>query len=156
MIVIPSLHIVLHQPEIPQNAGNIGRTCVAVDAKLWLVRPLGFQISDRQVRRACLDYWQYLSWEVVDSWEEMPERIPDWRPWYFSKSATQLYSDVDYQPGDALVFGSETTGLPRMYLEQNPTRSVRIPINSRVRSLNLANAVAVAAYEAIRQWRVGR
>lgn len=156
MIVVPTLHIVLHQPEIPQNTGNIGRTCVAVDAKLWLVRPLGFQVNDRQVRRACLDYWEYLDVEVVDAMDELPGRIPDWRPWYFSKSATQLYSDVAYQPGDTLVFGSETMGLPRTYLEQNPTRSVRIPINAKVRSLNLSNAVAVAAYEAIRQWRAGR
>ncbi|MHB0960445.1 MAG: tRNA (cytidine(34)-2'-O)-methyltransferase [Pirellulaceae bacterium] len=149
------LHIVLHQPEIPQNTGNIARTCVAIGAKLWLVRPLGFQVGEKQVRRAGLDYWKYLQLEVVDQWDELLLRIPDFRPWFFSKSATQLYTTVTYTCGDALVFGSETVGLPPSLLEAHRERSVRIPISSQVRSLNLSNSVAIAAYEALRQWDFG-
>jgi tRNA (cytidine/uridine-2'-O-)-methyltransferase len=143
---------VLHQPEIPQNTGNIGRTCVAIGAKLWLVKPLGFELSEKQVRRAGLDYWKDLQWEVVDHWDALPPKIPDFHPWFFSKSATQVYTTVTYRRGDALVFGSETAGLPPSLLNRQPDRSVRIPISSRVRSLNLANSVAIAAYEALRQW----
>jgi tRNA (cytidine/uridine-2'-O-)-methyltransferase len=149
----PTLHIVLHRPEIPQNTGNIGRTCVAIHAKLWLVRPLGFQMDQKQVRRAGLDYWPHLEWEVVDRWEDVAARIADFRPWFFSKSARRRYTDVQYARGDALVFGAETTGLPRSLLEAYPDRVVRIPIGPQVRSLNLSNAVAVAAYEALRQRR---
>jgi tRNA (cytidine/uridine-2'-O-)-methyltransferase len=143
---------VLHQPEIPQNTGNISRTCVAIGAKLWLVRPLGFELTEKQLRRAGLDYWKHLQWEAVDHWEELRERIADFRPWFFSKSVRRIYTHVRYEPGDALVFGSETSGLPRGMLEAAPTRSVRIPIGPHVRSLNLSNAVAIAAYEALRQW----
>ncbi len=145
----------LHQPEIPQNTGNISRTCVAIGAKLWLVRPLGFQLGEKQLRRAGLDYWQHLQWEVVDDWESLLARIPDFRPWFFSKSARRVYTHVRYEPGDALVFGSETVGLPRSLLDPGAARSVRIPIRPHVRSLNLSNAVAVAAYEALRQWDAG-
>jgi len=148
-----SLNIVLYQPEIPQNTGNIGRTCVAIGAKLWLVRPLGFQLDEKHLRRAGLDYWQHLQWEVVDHWQQLNTRLPNMSAWFFSKKAEQLYTDVAYQRGDALVFGCETQGLPESWLAQNPERSVRIPIGPHVRSLNLANAVAVAAYEALRQWR---
>jgi tRNA (cytidine/uridine-2'-O-)-methyltransferase len=143
---------VLHRPEIPQNTGNIGRTCVAIGAKLWLVRPLGFQLNEKQVRRAGLDYWKDLLWEEVEHWDELPARIPNFRPWFFSKSASQLYTTVAYQLGDSLVFGSETSGLPAGLLDGHRERSVRIPISSRVRSLNLSNSVAIAAYEALRQW----
>ena len=142
----------LHQPEIPQNTGNISRTCVAIGAKLWLVRPLGFELTEKQLRRAGLDYWQYLDWEVVDRWDVLPEKISNFRPWFFSKSARQVYTRVRYEPGEALVFGSETTGLPHSLLEVAPMRTVRIPIGPHVRSLNLSNAVAIAAYEALRQW----
>jgi tRNA (cytidine/uridine-2'-O-)-methyltransferase len=143
---------VLYQPEIPQNTGNIGRTCVAVGAKLWLVRPLGFRLDAKHLRRAGLDYWQHLDWEVVDRWEDVTRRIPDERMWLFSKTAATLYCDVVYQPGDVLVFGPETTGLPRTLLSQYPDRLLRIPIRPQARSLNLSNAVAVAAYEPLRQW----
>ncbi|MFO7901263.1 MAG: tRNA (cytidine(34)-2'-O)-methyltransferase [Planctomycetota bacterium] len=154
MSQFPPLHIVLHRPEIPQNTGNIGRTCVALNAKLWLVRPLGFSLDARHLRRAGLDYWKHLNWEVVNEWAKVPPRIPDGRFWFFTKKATTVYSDVAYQPGDVLVFGGEAEGLPRSLLDQYPDRRLRIPIGPRVRSLNLANAVAVAAYEAVRQWGV--
>ena len=146
------LHIVLYQPEIPQNTGNIGRTCVAVGAKLWLVRPLGFRMDARHLRRAGLDYWQHLEWEAVDDWDTLCQHLPQRSPWFFSKTASQLYTDGSYSPDDILVFGRETQGLPKWLLE-NRERSLRIPTQPQVRSLNLASSVAVAAYEALRQIR---
>jgi tRNA (cytidine/uridine-2'-O-)-methyltransferase len=146
------LHVVLYQPEIPQNAGSVGRTCVAVGAKLWLVRPLAFRMDDRRLRRAGLDYWQHLDWEAVDDFSALRSRLPAERFWFFSKTAAGCYSDVRYQPGDVLVFGSETQGLPRGLLDDQGHRCLRIPIDPRARSLNLAVSVAVVAFEAKRQW----
>jgi tRNA (cytidine/uridine-2'-O-)-methyltransferase len=146
------LHVVLHQPEIPQNAGSVGRTCVAAEAKLWLVRPLAFRLEDRRLRRAGLDYWQDLDWEAVDDWNALQNRLAQQRFWFFTKTAARRYSDVRYEPGDVLVFGSETQGLPQSLLLANPDRCLRIPINPAARSLNLAVSVAVAVFEARRQW----
>ncbi len=146
------LHIVLYQPEIPYNAGSVGRTCVAVGAKLWLVRPLGFKLDDRRLRRAGLDYWQHLDWEVVDDWPALERRLPENRRWLFSKTGGLCYTDVTYAPGDVLVFGSESQGLPRSMLRSDSDRSVRIPIRPQARSLNLSVTVAVVAFEARRQW----
>jgi tRNA (cytidine/uridine-2'-O-)-methyltransferase len=150
----PVLHIVLHEPEIPDNAGNIGRTCVALGAKLWMVRPLGCRIEDRRIRRSGMDYWQHLVWEAVDDWTMLLARLPrtERKPWLFSKSAARLYHTARFQRGDVLVFGSESRGLPRALLDVDPQQSLRIPIRADARSLNLAVAVAVAAYEAQRQW----
>ncbi|MFZ1935171.1 MAG: tRNA (cytidine(34)-2'-O)-methyltransferase [Thermoguttaceae bacterium] len=145
------LHIVLHQPEIPDNAGNVGRTCVALGAKLWLVRPLGFRLDDRHLRRAGLDYWQHLDWEAVDDWATFQQRMPERRLWFFTKRATRLYSEAAFARGDVLVFGSESQGLPPSLLAANPDRCLRIPMAVEARSLNLAVSVAVAAYEAARQ-----
>jgi len=145
----PRLHIVLYQPEIPFNTGSVGRTCVAIGAKLWLVRPLGFRVDDYHLRRAGLDYWQHLEWEVVDDWDSLLERLPAERHWYFSKKAERSYAEVQFGEGDVMVFGSETQGLPASLLQQ--TCCLRIPTRDEVRSLNLSNAVAVAAYEALRQ-----
>ena len=149
----PRLHIVLYQPEIPGNAGAVGRTCVAVGAKLWLVRPLGFRLTDRHLRRAGLDYWKSLDWQVVDGWDQLLESLPDptRRPWILTKSAGSLYSDARFEPGDVLVFGSETQGLPRSILDAHRDRSLRIPIRPEARSLNLAVSVAIVAFEAVRQ-----
>ncbi len=147
------MHIVLHEPEIAYNTGSVGRTCVAVGAKLWLVRPLGFQIDDRRLRRAGLDYWQYLSWEAVDDWNALVERLPTERFWYFSKTATIEYTDAPFTTDDVLVFGSESQGLRRSLLEANVERCLRIPIEPDARSLNLSVSVAVAAFEAKRQAR---
>lgn len=147
----PALHIVLYQPEIPQNAGNIGRTCVALGAKLWLVRPLGFRMDERHLRRAGLDYWQHLDWEVVDDWAALRQRLPEREPWLFTKTAERLYTTAAFRTGDVLVFGSETQGLPLSLLEAADDRTLRIPMREAARSLNLACAVAVAAYEARRQ-----
>jgi tRNA (cytidine/uridine-2'-O-)-methyltransferase len=149
----PLLHVVLHQPEIPYNTGSVGRTCVAVGAKLWLVRPLGFRVDDYYLRRAGLDYWEHLEWQVVDNWHELSSELIAGRQWFFTKKATQHYTDVRFEPGDALVFGSESAGLPDELLTANPDHQLRIPTRPEVRSLNLSNAVAVSTYEALRQWR---
>src|SRR5262245_32149900 len=149
----PRLHVVLHQPEIPYNTGSVGRTCVAVGAKLWLVRPLGFRVDDYYLRRAGLDYWQHLAWEVVDDWSQLVERLPADRHWYFSKKAEQAYTEAKFFPGDALVFGCESRGLPDELLAAHADQCLRIPTQPEVRSLNLSNSVAVAAYEVVRQWQ---
>jgi len=149
----PLLHVVLHQPEIPHNTGSVGRTCVALGAKLWLVRPLGFQLDDRQLKRAGLDYWRHLDWEVVDDWERLRERLPTQRYWLLTKKADRSYVDAEFARGDVLVFGSESAGLPEPLHEQYAARRVRVPVRAEVRSLNLSVAVAVVAYEAAR--RVG-
>lgn len=153
-VTAPLLNIVLHQPEIPDNTGNVGRTCVALGAKLWLVRPLGFRLDDRHLRRAGLDYWQHLEWEAVDDWSALLERLPDCRPWFFSKYATRLYTAAAFTRGDVLIFGSESQGLPRSLVESHPDRCLRIPIAAEARSLNLAVSVAVGAFEACRQLAV--
>ncbi len=149
----PDLHLVLFEPEIPYNAGSVGRTCVAVGAKLWLVRPLGFQIDDRRLRRAGLDYWQHLEWEVADDWDTLLQRLGERRFWFFSKTAACCYSDVKFEPGDVLVFGSESRGLPPSMLDVNRDRCLRIPIHPNARSLNLSVSAALIAFEAKRQWR---
>jgi tRNA (cytidine/uridine-2'-O-)-methyltransferase len=150
----PKLHIVLYQPEIPYNTGSVGRTCVAVGAKLWLVRPLGFRMDDYYLRRAGLDYWEHLLLQVVDDWDSLTAALPTSRRWLFTKKAQRSYLDAVYEPGDVFVFGSESSGLPDALLESHPAGAqLRIPIRSAVRSLNLSNAVAIAAYEAQRQWR---
>jgi tRNA (cytidine/uridine-2'-O-)-methyltransferase len=148
----PLLHVVLHQPDIPQNAGNVGRTCVAVGAKLWLVRPLGFRLDDRYLRRAGMDYWQHLDWEAVESWDELQRRLPASRVWCLTKSATRLVWEAVFQPGDVLLFGSETRGLPQRILDENPARNLKLPMRSEVRSLNLASTVNTVVYEAVRQF----
>jgi tRNA (cytidine/uridine-2'-O-)-methyltransferase len=159
------LNIVLHQPEIPDNTGNVGRTCVAIGAKLWLVRPLGFRMDDRHVRRAGLDYWEHLPWEAVDDWAALLARLDgqacdrqaglsSGRPrlWLFSKRAARAYTDAAFRPGDALVFGSESQGLPASLLAGSPDCGLSIPMRREARSLNLAVSVAVAAFEAVRQF----
>jgi tRNA (cytidine/uridine-2'-O-)-methyltransferase len=151
----PQLHIVLHQPEIPYNTGSVGRTCVAVGAKLWLVRPLGFRVDDYYLRRAGLDYWEHLEWQVVENWNELAASVGDGRYWFFTKKAQRSYLDASYERGDVLVFGSESQGLPDALLSDYPNAQLRIPTSNLVRSLNLSNAVAVASYEALRQWNTG-
>lgn len=146
------LHVVLYEPEIAENTGNIGRTCVALGAKLWLVRPLGFRIEDRRLRRAGLDYWEHLEWEAADEWPNLLARLPRQpRLWLFTKTAARLYTQADFRSGDVLVFGSESRGLPPALLRDHSDRLLRIPMRPEARSLNLAVSVAVALYEAGRQ-----
>lgn len=147
----PLLHIVLHNPEIPQNTGNIGRTCVAIGARLWLIRPLGFRVDDTSLKRAGLDYWQYLDWEVVDAWEDVQKRLPESRVWCLTKKASRTIWEVDYQRGDILLFGCESRGLPASILESSAARNLKLPMRPEVRSLNLSSAVTAVAYEAVRQ-----
>lgn len=146
------LHIVLVEPEIAENTGNVGRTCVALGAKLWLVRPLGFRLDEHRLRRSGMDYWQRLSWEAVDCWDELAPRLPP-RRWFFSKTAAGVYHQAAFARGDALVFGSESRGLPPTLLAAADAAqtALRIPQGPAVRSLNLAVAVGIAAYEASRQ-----
>ncbi|QDU55585.1 tRNA (cytidine(34)-2'-O)-methyltransferase [Aeoliella mucimassa] len=149
----PLLHIVLYQPEIPHNTGSVGRTCVAVGAKLWLVRPLGFQVDNYHLRRAGLDYWQHLNWQVVDDWQQLISHLPVERFWYFTKFAQHRLGTAEFEPGDVLVFGRESQGLPEDIRNLAPERGLRIGCRPEVRSLNLSNSVAVACYEALGQWR---
>ena len=145
------ISIVLVEPEIPENTGNISRTCACTGMPLYLVGKLGFEITESRVKRAGLDYWDKLHIERVDSIEELTGRFGADKFFYFSSKATRSYSDVSY-PSDAfLVFGKETKGLPPELIAANPTRAVRIPMRPLLRCLNLSNSVAIAAYEALRQ-----
>ncbi len=148
----PLLNIVLHQPEIPQNSGNVGRTCVAIGAKLWLIRPLGYSLDDKYLKRAGMDYWQHLDWEVLDSWSDVKQRLPESTVWYLTKTATRLVWDADFSRGDILLFGSESQGLPASILDEQPANKLRLPTTDLVRSLNLASTVNTVAYEAVRQF----
>jgi tRNA (cytidine/uridine-2'-O-)-methyltransferase len=145
------LHVILVEPEIGPNVGNIGRTCVAIGAMLWLVRPLGFDLTDRQLRRAGLDYWPHLHWRPVDSFQEAVSTIGTDRLWLFTTRTDRPYTAARFRHGDALVFGRESRGLPDSLLSKYPDRLVRIPMRSEARSLNLSNSVAVGLYEAHRQ-----
>lgn len=147
----PLLHLVLYQPEIPQNTGNIGRTCVAIGAKLWLIRPLGFRVDDRSLKRAGMDYWQHLDWEVVDSWDDVRKSMPDSQVWCLTKTASRLVWEATFRAGDILLFGSESRGLPASILNQYPACKLKLPMSDLVRSLNLASTANTVAYEAVRQ-----
>ena len=146
------LNIVLFQPEIPHNTGAVGRTCVGLGAKLWLVRPMGFQITDRNLKRAGLDYWQFLDWEIVENWDALREKLPLWdRYFFFTKKASKCYQTINYRSGDVLVYGCETQGFPDSFHEMYADQLVRIPIRPQVRSLNLSVSVGISAFEAMRQ-----
>ena len=145
------LHIVLVEPEIPSNTGNISRTCAITGAPLHLVRPLGFSTDDKLLKRAGLDYWQYLDLYYHDSIEELWNQYPDARYFYCSTHAKHCYTDVKFHDGDFLVFGKETAGLPRVLLAEHGDEAIRIPMGDGQRSLNLSNAVAIVLYEALRQ-----
>ena len=145
-------HIVLVEPEIPPNTGNIARLCGATGTVLHLVGKLGFSIDDRQLKRAGLDYWQAVDVRVWPDLAALQAAFPDARCWYTSKKAQKSHIQADFQPGDFLVFGKETLGLPEELLARHPDRSIRIPIFSPVvRSLNLSTAAGIVLYEALRQ-----
>jgi len=145
------LNIVLVEPEIPQNTGNIARTCAATGASLHLVRPLGFEIDDRKLKRAGLDYWYLLDIHYYDGLDDFFSAHPDASCWYASTKAGIIYSQATYRDGDYLFFGKETRGLPESLISENIHRAIRIPMISQARSLNLSNSVAIVAYEAMRQ-----
>ena len=146
------IDIILHEPEIPMNTGNIARTCACTGARLHLIRPLGFDISDRAVKRAGLDYWQYVDLSVYDSIEDYFDRWGDQNLWLATTKAPRDYSEADFSaPDTKLLFGKETAGLPEALRERYSERCIRIPMRSSVRSLNLANSVAILCYEALRR-----
>lgn len=147
-----SLNIVLIEPEIPQNTGNIARTCAATGARLHLVGPMGFQITDKQVRRAGLDYWDKLDITYYDSTEDFFEKNNGGKFYYFTTKGEITHSDMTYDNNAYLVFGKETKGLPEELLKENHDACVRLPMRGIIRSLNLSNAVCVGTYEMLRQW----
>ena len=145
------LNIVLHEPEIPQNCGNIARTCAATGAVLHLIRPLGFDISEKAVRRAGLDYWHLVDVRVYDNLEDFFSKNDVKEFWCLSTKAPRCYTDVQFSDGCYLIFGKETKGLPEEFLYAHYENCVRIPMREEARSLNLSNAVAITVYEALRQ-----
>ena len=151
MLPLPSLNVVLVEPEIPQNTGNIARTCAVTGAALHLVGPMGFRLDDKKLRHAGLDYWPYLT---LSTYESLPEFLQkNHGPFYFfSTKAQHRHTDVSYPDGSYLVFGKESAGLPEKLLFDHPESCVRIPMLDSFRSLNLANSVAIGVFEALRQW----
>jgi tRNA (cytidine/uridine-2'-O-)-methyltransferase len=147
------MNVVLVEPEIPPNTGNVARLCAATRTTLHLIEPLGFKLDDKQLKRAGLDYWQHLTWHKWSDWSEFAKNLPvGARLWFIESRGSRLYSEADYQPQDFLVFGRETKGLPSAILERYPERWLRIPMfHAEVRSLNLANCVSLVLYEALRQ-----
>ena len=145
------MHIVLYQPEIPQNTGNIARTCAATGSMLHLIKPLGFELSDKYLQRAGLDYWHMMQYRVYENFEELMAAYPNARMHFLSTKAPQGYTSVEYGSDDFLVFGCDTRGLPETLLSRVYDRCVRIPMIPRARSLNLSNSVAIVLYEALRQ-----
>ncbi|MBR1618126.1 tRNA (cytidine(34)-2'-O)-methyltransferase [bacterium] len=146
------LNIVLYEPEIPANTGNIARLCACLGAKLYLVGRLGFIMSDKNMKRAGLDYWDKLEIEHVIEFEDLIRENPTSNFYYFTTKTTQKYTSIAYKQGDFLVFGPETRGLSQEILDKNSKKCVTIPMRSNTRSLNLSNSVAIAAYEALRQF----
>lgn len=148
-----ALHIVLVEPEIPPNTGNIARTCAASDAVLHLVGPLGFSLSDRMVKRAGLDYWPCVQLEVHDDLEAFLAAWGNRRMFLATTHAVQRYTDVEYRDGDAIVFGKETQGLPKEFIHTKQAQTIRIPMSERTsrRSVNLSTAAGIVLYEALRQ-----
>lgn len=145
------MHIVLVNPEIPQNTGNIARTCAATGTVLHLIEPMSFEVSDRTVKRAGLDYWHLVDVRIHSSYEAFLQDNPNANCYYLTTKAPQAYSEASFLPNDYLVFGRETAGLPEALLRDNYQRCLRIPMIADARSLNLANSAAVVLYEALRQ-----
>ena len=147
-----TLNIVLVEPQIPQNTGNIARTCAATGARLHLVKPLGFAIDDKKLKRAGLDYWQYLDITYYENLAEFLEKNADGNFFFFTTKGQHIYSDAEYPDNSYLIFGREDAGLPEDLLYHHPEDCVRMPMLGMIRSLNLSNAIAIAAYEVLRQW----
>ncbi|MBE6935749.1 MAG: tRNA (uridine(34)/cytosine(34)/5-carboxymethylaminomethyluridine(34)-2'-O)-methyltransferase TrmL [Ruminococcaceae bacterium] len=144
-------NLVLLAPEIPSNTGNIVRTCAATGCSLHLIRPLGFDTSDRELKRAGLDYWHFVDITIYDSLEDFYVKCRPKRCWYTSTKAARRYTDVSYEPGDYIFFGRETRGLPEELILKNLDHAIRIPMGGEIRSLNLSNSAAIVLFEALRQ-----
>ena len=145
------LNIVLFEPEIPANTGNIGRTCVATGTRLHLIEPLGVRLNDKTVKRAGMDYWEHLDVTRYDDWEDFLERNPDAKIYFATTKAKHVYTEVEYEPNAYIMFGKESAGIPEEILIQHPEQCIRIPMIGETRSLNLSNSVAIVLYEALRQ-----
>lgn len=145
------INIVLHEPEMPANTGNIGRTCVAAGARLHLIEPLGFHINEKMVKRAGLDYWDKLDVTVYDNYEDFLEKSPGAEIYMATTKAPHTYCDVRYEDDCYIMFGKESAGIPEDILVQHPDTAIRIPMIGDIRSLNLSNSVAIVLYEALRQ-----
>ena len=146
-----ALNIVLHQPEIPQNTGNIGRTCAATGTRLHLIEPLGFQLNEKALKRAGMDYWNEIDVTTYVNYEEFLDKNPGAKIYYVTTKGRGLYSDVSYEPDCFLMFGKESGGIPEEILKKHPDTCVRIPMLGETRSLNLSNAAAIVLYEALKQ-----
>ena len=145
------MNIILHQPEIPANTGNIGRTCVATGTKLYLIEPLGFRIDEKQIKRAGMDYWDKLDYTRYINYEDFLSKNPGAKIWYATTKAEKKYTDVSYSENDFIMFGKESAGIPEEILVENRESCIRIPMLPDIRSLNLSNSVAIVLYEALRQ-----
>ena len=145
------MNIVLYEPEMPANTGNIGRTCVATNTKLHLIEPLGFKLSEKYVRRAGLDYWDKLDYTVYSDFQDFLDRNPGAKIYMATTKAQHTYTEVSYEPDCFIMFGPESRGIPEDILVKHPDTSVRIPMWGDIRSLNLSNSVAIVLYEALRQ-----
>ncbi len=147
------MNVVLVEPEIPPNTGNVARLCAATNSTLHLIEPFGFKLDDARLKRAGMDYWQQVKWHRWASWNEFLKQLPaSAQLWFVESGGTRVYSEVNYSPDDYLVFGRETAGLPKALLEQFPESWLRIPMfNAQSRSLNLSNCVSLVLYEALRQ-----
>lgn len=145
------MNIVLLEPEIPANTGNIGRTCVVTGASLHLIRPLGFSLDEKELKRAGMDYWHQIDLHLYDNWQEFLDKNPGGRLVMASTKGRIIHSDFRFFPDDYLVFGKESAGIPEEILKDNPDTTVRIPMRPDIRSLNLSNAAAILLYEALRQ-----
>lgn len=148
-----ALHIVFVEPEIPPNTGNIARTCATTNTKLHLVKPLGFDISEKAVKRAGLDYWPYVDLEIHESLDDFMEKYKDKRKFLATTKGGRIYTDFEYMDDDMFLFGRETKGLPRDFIAQNEEMAIRIPMseNTRLRSFNLSNSANIILFEALRQ-----
>lgn len=145
------MNIVLHEPEIPENTGNIGRTCVATGSVLHLIKPLGFVIDDKHLKRAGLDYWPQLEYYIYEDYEDFLNRNPGAKIYYATTKAHKTYTDISFGPDDFIMFGKESAGIPEEILVDNEDTCIRIPMIGDIRSLNLGNSVAIVLYEALRQ-----
>jgi tRNA (cytidine/uridine-2'-O-)-methyltransferase len=145
------MHIVLHQPEIPANTGNIGRTCVATGTSLHLIEPLGFSLSEKAIKRAGMDYWNKLDVSRYVNFDEFKEKHPDAKIWMATTKAKKSYTEAVFGPDDFIMFGKESAGIPEEILVDNEDNCIRIPMLPTIRSLNLSNSVAIVLYEALRQ-----
>jgi len=149
-------HIVLYEPEIPSNTGNIGRLCVGTHSKLHLIKPMKFLLSDKYLKRAGLDYWDKLELEIHNSWADFLKKYENARKYFFSTKAQKSYTDISFHDGDFLVFGPETRGLPEFILHEYWEHAYTIPMSKNIRSINLSNSVAIALYEGVRQVGINR